>query len=50
MKVKKDVLVCSIFRNGRLIVPTGQDELMVGDSVIIVAGGGHITSIREILE
>ena len=50
LKLKKNALVCSIFRNGKNIIPTGQDELMVGDSVIVVVGGAHIANIREILE
>ncbi len=50
LKLKKNALVCSIFRNGKNIIPTGQDELMVGDSVIVVIGGAHIANIREILE
>ncbi len=50
LKLRKDTLVCSIFRKGKNIIPTGQDELAVGDSVIIVMAGGHIASIKEILE
>ena len=49
LKLRPNVLVCSIFRNGKNIIPTGQDELMVGDSVIVVIGGAHIANIKEIL-
>ncbi len=50
LKIRKDAIVCSIFRNGKNIIPTGQDELMIGDRVIIVMSGGRIANIKEILE
>ncbi len=50
LKLRKDSLVCNIFRNGRNIIPTGQDELMVGDSVIIIMKDAHIVNIKEIIE
>ena len=50
LKLRKDSLVCNIFRNGKNIVPTGQDELMVGDSVIVIMKDAHIVNVKEIVE
>lgn len=36
MKIKEGVLIAGIVRNGRLIIPGGQDEFHVGDTVIVV--------------
>ena len=36
-RLKKDVLVASIIRNGQLIIPDGTTCIMTGDSVIIAA-------------
>lgn len=50
MRLKKNLLVCSITRNGQSILPSGQDELMVGDSVVVVTTHPHLDDIRDILE
>ena len=50
LRLRKDSLVCNIFRNGKNIIPTGQDELMVGDSVIVVMKDAHIVNVKEIIE
>lgn len=36
LKLKPDVLIAGIVRDGRLIIPGGQDEFKVGDTVIVV--------------
>ncbi len=36
MKMKTNVLVAGIVRDGRLIIPSGQDAFQVGDTVIVV--------------
>ena len=36
MRLKKNILICAIFRHGRVIIPGGQDILQAGDSVIVV--------------
>ncbi|MCR5717394.1 MAG: Trk system potassium transporter TrkA [Lachnospiraceae bacterium] len=49
LKLQKNTLICSIYRNGKNIVPSGQDTIEVGDSVIVVLAGRHISDIKEIL-
>lgn len=50
MRIRKNILVCCINRNGQIIIPGGQDELHVGDSVIVVLTGSGLNDIKDILE
>ncbi len=49
LKLKKDLLVCSINRKGRIITPTGQDTIEVGDVVVVVTTGKGIRDLRDIV-
>ncbi len=48
--LKKDLLVCSINHNGKVIIPKGQDSIQPGDSVIIVTTQKGLQDINDILE
>ena len=37
LRLKKATLIASIVRNQQVIIPTGQDVLMKGDSIIVIA-------------
>ena len=37
MKLKKNLLICFIHRKGSVIIPSGQDSIQVGDTVMIGA-------------
>ncbi len=50
LKIQKNTLICNIFRNGKIIVPSGHDTIEVGDSVVVVIAGRHISDIKEILK
>ena len=50
MKLKKNLLVCCINRNGNIIIPSGDDEIRVNDSVIIVTTNTGFNDIQDILE
>ncbi len=50
LKKKKDVLICSISHNNRIIIPGGQDKIHVGDRVVIVHTTSDINNIDDILE
>ncbi|MBQ8634482.1 MAG: Trk system potassium transporter TrkA, partial [Lachnospiraceae bacterium] len=49
LKIKKDILISCINRNGSIIIPTGQDCIMRGDTAIIVTTHAGFTDIRDIL-
>ncbi len=50
MPLKKDLLIASIIRNGKIIIPRGQDYILQGDSVIVVTTHTGLKDIHEILE
>lgn len=47
---RKNTLICCIYRQGKVIIPSGQDIMMPGDSVLVVLSGYRISDIKEILE
>lgn len=49
MKLKKNLLVSCINRNGNIIIPSGDDEIRVNDSVIIVTTNTGFNDIQDIL-
>ena len=50
MRLKKDLLLCSITRGSQVIIPGGQDELQVGDSVVVVTTHPRLNDIKDILQ
>lgn len=50
MRLKKDLLLCSITRGNQVIIPGGQDELQVGDSVVVVTTHPRLSDIKDILQ
>lgn len=49
LRLKDNLLVCFISRNGRIFIPTGQDCLQVGDEVMIVTTHTGFKDITDIL-
>ncbi|MDO4477899.1 MAG: Trk system potassium transporter TrkA [Lachnospiraceae bacterium] len=51
LKIQDNVLIAKIFRKGQLITPSGQSELQVGDSVVVVAMADRkLSRIGDILK
>ena len=50
LRLKKNTLIGCIYRNGKIILPGGQDMMMAGESVLVVLSGYRISDIQEILE
>lgn len=50
LRLKKDLIICSITRNGVVIIPTGHDELKVGDAVIIITTRSRFYDIKDIIK
>ena len=48
-KMKKDILIASINRGGRILIPSGVDTIEPGDSVMIVTTHSGFSDIRDIL-
>lgn len=49
LKLKKDILIGGIIRDGKNIIPCGDDVINDGDRVIIVATGKRLTRLSDIL-
>jgi trk system potassium uptake protein TrkA len=49
LKLKKNILICCIYRNKKIIRPTGRDRIQVGDSVVVVTTNLGLNGIDEIL-
>lgn len=50
LKIKENVLLCNIVRNGKIIIPSGQDEIKVRDTVVIVTTEKGLNDIEDIVE
>lgn len=49
LPIKKNILICCISRQNKIIIPGGQDVIMPGDSVVVVLTGESIHDITDIL-
>ena len=50
LPLKENILIASIMRNGRYIIPHGQDIICTGDSVVVVALKNRVSDISDILK
>lgn len=50
LKLKNNLLICVINRNGRVFIPSGQDCFMDGDSVVLVTTHQGFNDINDILK
>ncbi len=50
LKLKKNILVCSINHRGSISTPGGQSRIQVGDTVVVVTTQSGFNDIRDILE
>lgn len=49
LHLKKDVLIAAIIRQGKAIFPTGDDNLQVGDKIVVTTLLQNITQIYDLL-
>ncbi len=49
LPIKKNILICCINRNNKIIIPGGQDVIQPGDSVVVVLTGERLNDITDIL-
>ena len=50
LKLKPNLLICSIMRANKVIIPSGQDCILPGDKVVVAATGTHLSRIEDILD
>ncbi len=49
LPIKKNILICCINRQNRIIIPGGQDTIQPGDSVVVVLTNESLNDITDIL-
>ena len=50
MKIRNNVLISAITRDGDVIIPRGNDELHLGDAVVVVSRAMSLNDITDIIE
>lgn len=49
LKIRHDMLICMISRDENVIIPSGKDSIMAGDSVIVVTSGSKLRKLGDII-
>ena len=49
IKFREDSLVATIVRNNKIIIPTGDDHLVIGDRVIVVTKNSNLLTLDDII-
>lgn len=50
LPLRPNTLISCIYRKGKVIIPSGQDSILPGDTVVVVLKDYKISSITEIIE
>ena len=50
LKLKSKILIAGIIRDGKAIIPNGDDVIMLNDSVIVVTTNQFLDDLKDILE
>ena len=50
LKTKSNVLIAGIMRNRTPIIPAGEDMLLAGDKVVVLAANQRINTLADILK
>lgn len=50
LKLRRDVLIATIIHKDKIVIPSGNDKMECGDTVILFTTGVEITEIKDILK
>ena len=50
LSLKSNLLICSILRKNKVLIPTGQDKIQHGDKVVVVTKERRINRLEDILD
>ena len=50
LKLKNNILIAAIIRDGNVIIPNGNDQINLNDSVIVVTTNQYLDDLSDILE
>ena len=49
VKIIRDIIIATIVRNNKIIIPSGDDKIQLGDRVIIITKGNKLVDINDIV-
>lgn len=50
LPIQSDLLICSILRKNRVLIPSGQDKIQPGDKVVVVTKERRLNRLEDILD
>lgn len=50
MRLKSNILIAGIIRGRKAVIPTGDDVIMAGDRVVVIAAKQHLQSLSDIIQ
>lgn len=50
LPLKSNLLICSILRKNRVLIPSGQDKIQAGDKVVVVTKERRLNRLEDILD
>ncbi|MBQ3259451.1 MAG: NAD-binding protein, partial [Clostridia bacterium] len=50
MKLKSNTLIAAIIRGRKAMIPTGNDRILSGDKVIVIAANKHLRDLSDIMQ
>ena len=50
LRLKKNTLIAGIIRGRKILIPSGADEILESDSVVVLSATGGLTDLKDILE
>jgi trk system potassium uptake protein TrkA len=50
LRLKKNILIGGILRERKAIIPAGDDRILPGDHVVVIAGHRRLNTLEEILQ
>ena len=50
LRLKKNILIAGLLRDRKAIIPAGDDKILPGDHVVVIAGHRRLNALAEILQ
>ena len=50
LTLKENILIGGIYHGKKVIIPSGFDQIMAGDKVIVISSGWHLNDLSDILQ
>ena len=50
LQLKKNILIAGIIRDRKTIIPTGTDQILSGDKVVVISASHRLAALADILK